>query len=193
MRLDSQAKHGALASAAAVLVLIGGPGADLAAAASPAAGDADVLAQDFSFQPPVVTIPAGGSVTWAIGTDPEQHTVTPQDAGVFEDSGQLFPGDSFTVVFGLPGSVAYYCRLHPTMTGTVEVVAAASPLPTATNTSTSSPDGSRPAPTAAVTLPSDAVAPPSDAAGGDFTPVIVAIVSLAVAGVLRLLIRRRVG
>lgn len=89
---------------------------------------ADVLVQNFSFQPPAVTIAAGGAVTWTVGTDPEQHTVTPREPGSFEGSGHLFTGDTFTVTFEQPGTVEYFCSLHPTMVGTVEVSVAPTPV-----------------------------------------------------------------
>jgi plastocyanin len=102
--------------------------ASAAFGATPPAETADVLVQNFSFQPPAVTIAAGGSVTWTVGPDPEQHTVTPREPGAFEGSGHLFTGDTFTVTFDQPGTVEYFCSLHPTMVGTVEVSAPPTPV-----------------------------------------------------------------
>jgi plastocyanin len=96
--------------------------------ATPPAAEADVLVQGFSFQPPEVTIAAGGSVTWTVGSDPEQHTVTPREAGAFTGSGQLFTGDTFTVTLDDPGTVEYFCSLHPNMVGTVEVSVPPTPV-----------------------------------------------------------------
>jgi plastocyanin len=106
--------------------------ASIVSGATQPAEQAAVLVQGFAFQPPGVTIAAGGSVTWTIGSDPEQHTVTPREAGAFEGSDQLFTGDTFTVTFDQPGAIEYFCTIHPTMVGTVEVVAASTPSPVET-------------------------------------------------------------
>ncbi|MDQ2965661.1 MAG: hypothetical protein M3R57_07410, partial [Chloroflexota bacterium] len=98
----------AIAGLALVLSL-----ASIASGATPPTADANVLVQGFSFQPPEVTIAAGGSVTWTVGSDTEQHTVTPREAGAFEGSSQLFTGDTFTVTFDQPGTVEYFCSVHP--------------------------------------------------------------------------------
>lgn len=164
-----------LAAAALILLLV-----------SPAAGavpspTAAVLVQGFSFQPPAVSIVAGGSVTWTIGTDPEQHTVTPREQGAFEGSGQLFTGDTFTVTFDQPAVVEYFCSLHPNMVGTVEVAAPAATatpgaLPTASPTVSSEP--AEPAPT-------------GETAPDPTLLVLAAVVGLGVIALLALLARRR--
>lgn len=101
------------------------PGIALAASASPGADDASVVVEDFAFAPEVLTIPIGGAVTWTVGSDPEQHTVTPTDESTFDDSGPLFTGDTFSVRFERAGTFAYLCTFHPFMTGTITVVEAA--------------------------------------------------------------------
>ncbi len=93
--------------------------------------EARVAVQDFAFAPAIVTITAGTSVVWEVRDDPEQHTVTPVEAGSFAGSGQLFAGDDYALRFTDPGSYDYVCSLHPFMTGTVIVEAVATTALTA--------------------------------------------------------------
>jgi plastocyanin len=54
-------------------------------------------------------------VTWT-NDDGTTHTV------IFSDSSQtLNNGASYTRKFDTPGTYAYHCNIHPSMTGTVEV------------------------------------------------------------------------
>ena len=150
--------------------------ASAAAAATPPPETAHVLVQAFSFQPPAVTIGAGGAVTWTVGTDPEQHTVTPREPGAFEGSNQLFTGDTFTVTFDRAGSFEYFCSLHPNMVASVEVT-----IPEATQP---------PSPTTAPTpTPPPAAVPSASETAPDLTLVVVA--AAAVLAVVVLLARRR--
>ncbi len=114
-------------------------GAASAAAAAPATapGQSGVSIVDFAFTPPTVRIRAGDTVAWA-NRGQAPHTVTSRD-GSF-DSGILEPGATFRRVFAKEGSFAYACAVHPNMTGTVLVGAAARPAesspPTAAATQT---------------------------------------------------------
>ncbi len=165
-------------SAVAALGLILGL-ASTASGATPPAETAAVLVQGFSFQPPEVTIAAGGNVTWTVGTDPEQHTVTPREAGAFEGSGQLFTGDTFTVTFEDAGTVEYFCSLHPNMVGTVEVSVPATPAASI--------------PTRAPTASPGAAAPPPTAETAPTAPLLVvaAVVVLGLVALVAWLARRR--
>jgi plastocyanin len=81
----------------------------------PAPSSANVTIQSFAFNPQVVKIAAGGSVTWT-NQDGTTHTVT------FSDSTQtLSNGASYTRKFDTAGTFTYHCSIHPSMTGTVEV------------------------------------------------------------------------
>ena len=88
---------------------------------------------DFAFQPDTITVNVGDTVTWT-NNGPSAHTTT-SSTGVW-NSGPLFPSQSFSVTFNTAGSFPYLCTIHPTMQGTVNVVAA--PAPTATLTITPS-------------------------------------------------------
>jgi hypothetical protein len=68
-------------------------------------------------------------VTWH-NTNLVPHTATALD-GAF-DSGRIEGGASFSYTFTTPGTFAYMCTIHPTMKGTVVVLApGATPPPAA--------------------------------------------------------------
>jgi plastocyanin len=77
------------------------------------------------YNPSPLTIPAGTTVTW-INNDNTGHTVTEGNPSGNTppngfDSGIIAPGKTFTHTFDKPGTVQYYCTLHPTMLGEVVV------------------------------------------------------------------------
>jgi plastocyanin len=81
---------------------------------------AEVEMDDFEFVPATVTIEAGGKVIWK-NRDSDEHTATLRD-GSF-DTGPLAEDKLKAQTFKQAGTYAYYCAIHPEMTGTVEVVA----------------------------------------------------------------------
>jgi plastocyanin len=91
------------------------------AAASPASTDLEVSIVSRAYQPATLTVTAGQTVTWT------NHALTPHTVtavgGQF-DSGRIDPGESFTVTFATPGTFAYTCTIHPSMHGSVVVLAA---------------------------------------------------------------------
>jgi plastocyanin len=108
----------ALAIAATALALL------VLTAGSTAATDGSVSIVFRSYQPALLSVEAGATVTWKNnGLTP--HTVT-ADGGQF-DSGRMNAGTSFSVTFNTPGSFAYSCTIHPTMHGTVIVRPAGAP------------------------------------------------------------------
>lgn len=80
---------------------------------------APVMIQNFAFNPPVIQIQAGQSVTW-INQDAAAHTAT------LDDGSQTTPlfaqGESATLRFSNPGTYTYHCTPHSWMTGTVVVI-----------------------------------------------------------------------
>ncbi|MDQ3043551.1 MAG: plastocyanin/azurin family copper-binding protein [Chloroflexota bacterium] len=74
---------------------------------------------DWVFDPALVEVPAGATVTWVNDTD-TSHTVMGRDLA-FADSGPLEPGESFSQIFTVPGTYVYICGPHPNMTGTIVV------------------------------------------------------------------------
>lgn len=77
------------------------------------------------YNPSPLTVHVGTTVTWT-NNDHTGHTVTEGNpsgntpANGF-DSGILAPGKTFTHTFSSPGTIQYYCTLHPTMLGEVIV------------------------------------------------------------------------
>jgi plastocyanin len=74
--------------------------------------------KNFSFSPASLTVKAGDTVTWT-NNDTATHTVTADDNSF--TSSDLAPGASFKHTFAKPGTVAYHCSIHPSMTATVVV------------------------------------------------------------------------
>ena len=104
-----------IATALAVMLL----GAAFAVAAQPApAADAEVEIDQFAFVPQRITVL---TVTW-INEDDTPHTVA-SSSKLFK-SKALDTRDRFSFTFTMPGTYAYFCSLHPHMTGTVVVEAA---------------------------------------------------------------------
>ena len=110
----------------------------------PSTPTVDVEMQDYVFAPASVEIEVGTTVRWT-NRGQAPHTATADD-GSF-DTGQIAFGASAGHVFASAGTFTYLCTLHPDMRGTITVVAAASPAPTAEpTTEPSEPAPSEPAP-----------------------------------------------
>lgn len=106
----------ALAAAALILNVIALPPAR--------AADKHVIVKvaNFTYSPNVITVSPDTTVTW-INHDDIPHTVT-ATAKAFR-SRALDTDDTFTFTFTKPGDYAYFCSLHPQMTGEVVVRPAA--------------------------------------------------------------------
>jgi plastocyanin len=80
---------------------------------------------DKPYMPGLITIKIGDKVGW-INTDEEVHTVTSgfensTDKGKQFDSGLLNTNQTFEHTFDKAGTYNYFCTVHPTMTGVVNV------------------------------------------------------------------------
>ena len=84
----------------------------------PGTGTVAASIVDFVFAPANLTVPQGSTVRWT-NADSAAHTVT-EDGGAF-GSPTLGDGDTFRHTFTTPGTFAYHCAIHPSMTGTVTV------------------------------------------------------------------------
>jgi plastocyanin len=99
---------------------------------TPPAGaqSASVQMSNYAFVPATQSIPAGAVITW-INQDNTSHTSTSDvNAGVSWNSPSLAPGQAFTQRFDSPGIYTYHCSIHPTMHGTIIVLAQSAPSPT---------------------------------------------------------------
>lgn len=74
---------------------------------------------EFTYEPDPVVVQAGGKVIWQ-NEDTAPHTATADD-GSF-DTGVIEKGKLGSATFKEPGTFTYFCEIHPTMHGTVEVV-----------------------------------------------------------------------
>ena len=74
---------------------------------------------EFTYQPDPVVVQTGGKVIWQ-NQDTAPHTATADD-GSF-DTGTIEKGKLGSATFKEPGTFTYFCEIHPTMHGTVEVV-----------------------------------------------------------------------
>jgi plastocyanin len=76
---------------------------------------------DDAFVPEADTVTVGDSVRWT-NNGAEPHTTT-SDAKSAWDSDTLYPGESFTFQLDSAGSYPYHSKFHPSMTGTIVVLA----------------------------------------------------------------------
>jgi plastocyanin len=74
---------------------------------------------DFAYDPDPVQVETGGKVIWQT-MDSAPHTATADD-GSF-DTGTLEEGKLKSETFKKAGTYTYFCAIHPTMHGTVEVI-----------------------------------------------------------------------
>jgi plastocyanin len=74
---------------------------------------------EFTYEPDPVVVQVGGKVIWQ-NEDTAPHTATADD-GSF-DTGTLERGKIKSETFKEAGTFPYFCEVHPTMHGTVEVV-----------------------------------------------------------------------
>jgi plastocyanin len=128
---------------------------------------------DFEFNPRTTQIEVGDGVTWVNGTD-RKHTVTSDPGKDSFDSDEISANDGqgadphYERRFNSPGTYVYRCKIHPKMTGVVEVRdPAATTTTTAPTTTTSAPTTTTTAPTTTTTEPptttSTALRPPAAA------------------------------
>lgn len=105
----------------------------------PAAGPVTrhVSIANYQYAPSTVTVNSGDTVEWDWTGADKNHSVT--SVGGLLESLESHLGTAVSAILGAPpagsyshtfnnvGSYAYYCRVHPDMTGTVKVVASGAP------------------------------------------------------------------
>lgn len=102
-----------LSAVAAILLLFV---ASTARAAAPQ--PVTIRIDNFTFAPAAISVPAGTTVTWTNGDD-IPHSVVAVDKSF--RSKALDTGDSYSQTLSQPGTVDYFCGLHPHMTGRITV------------------------------------------------------------------------
>jgi len=83
------------------------------------AGTTTVTIDNYNFEPAVVTVHPGDTVTWT-NHDSIPHTATALDGKSF-DSGAIDPGARWSFTFPKAGDYGYRCAIHPDMRGMVIV------------------------------------------------------------------------
>ncbi len=73
---------------------------------------------NMSFSPATLSVPVGTTVVWT-NDDVVTHTVTSNTSAF--DSGNLTPGNKFSMTFTSAGTYAYHCKIHAYMTGSIVV------------------------------------------------------------------------
>jgi plastocyanin len=79
-----------------------------------------VRIDNFTYEPKELQISVGTTVTWQ-NADDVPHTATSKDELQTFDSGPLDTDEKFSFTFSKPGTYAYYCKVHPHMTGVINV------------------------------------------------------------------------
>ena len=79
--------------------------------------DATIVIVDFSFGEPL-TVPVGTTVT-IINNDSAPHTLTADDDSF--DTGNIDIGGQTQLTFDTPGTFAFHCNIHTSMTGSITV------------------------------------------------------------------------
>jgi plastocyanin len=80
----------------------------------------EVKIDNFTFDPPTLTIAAGTKVTW-VNRDDVPHTATSTAKPKRFNSGTLDTDQQFSHVFTESGTYDYFCAVHPKMTGRIIV------------------------------------------------------------------------
>ena len=89
------------------------------AAAGDLKGKYTVKIDNFSFGPTTLAVPVGATVTW-MNQDDVPHTIVSTD-GKDIKSPVLDTDQEFSHAFAKAGTYAYYCSIHPKMTGKIIV------------------------------------------------------------------------
>ena len=94
------------------LIVAGGPPSAETGATIP------VSIQNFAFEPSTIAARAGDTIVFT-NNDNATHTVTQSPAGSGFQSDPIAPGTTYTLTIDEPGTYAFFCELHPSMTGTI--------------------------------------------------------------------------
>jgi plastocyanin len=97
----------------------GGGAGEAACTPSTETGTVTATIADFAFSPATITAKVGDVITWQ-NDDSAGHTATlTSDAACTTPT--IAAGSSGSLQFNVAGSYDYFCKIHPTMTGKIEV------------------------------------------------------------------------
>lgn len=120
MRQQVKALAGALFSGAATLFAMTPAAWPVGSAIAASPVPPLVHIANFTFAQATITVRPGSTVSW-VNDDDIPHTVVAADKSF--KSKVLDTGERFSFTFAKPGQFAYFCSLHPHMTGKVIVKA----------------------------------------------------------------------
>jgi plastocyanin len=83
-------------------------------------GPARVVMRSLAFTPTTVRAKVGQRILWS-NQDSSPHNVTHVSGPKFTSSRTLPPGAKFSLELTRPGTIHYFCSLHPWMTATIVV------------------------------------------------------------------------
>ncbi|CAB3792276.1 plastocyanin/azurin family copper-binding protein [Pararobbsia alpina] len=107
-------------SACAALICCAAVSMAPAARADGPPSTATVVIGNFSFNPPRLSIPVGTTVVWQ-NEDDMPHTIVNDAAPREFKSPPIDSGEHFSWTFSKAGTYAYFCSVHPRMTGVITV------------------------------------------------------------------------
>lgn len=84
---------------------------------SPDVANNKIMINHFVFEPKEITVSAGTKVVWSHNDNVAHDVISP---GLFK-SQVMERGGEFNFTFDKAGEYAYYCSLHPSMTGKIIV------------------------------------------------------------------------
>ncbi len=121
----TQASLAALVLCAPLVTAGCGSGSQAATPAGPSTGAAGgtvhVVMQSLAFNPATIAARVGQYVTWT-QEDSSPHNVTYVSGPRFESSQNLIrQGSTFSLRLTEPGTIRYYCTIHPWMKATIVV------------------------------------------------------------------------
>jgi plastocyanin len=99
---------------------VSGGGSATTAAAGDSAAGGTIVAKDIAYNPTEITVKVGDTITFK-NEDGFAHTFTADD-GAF-DSGNVDGGGEFQFTPDAAGSIAFHCKIHSNMKGTITVEA----------------------------------------------------------------------
>jgi plastocyanin len=126
-------RHGGLGALVLALVVVTGCTTEPTAGATPAPTDppaaaacstatgpatTEVSIAGFAFDPGTARARVGDAIAWT-NSDGAPHTVTLDDGECTTPS--IGRGETAFLGFSVPGTYRYHCRIHPDMTGRIEI------------------------------------------------------------------------
>ncbi len=82
------------------------------------AGGTTITAEGFAFNPATLQVPSGETTLTITNNDGATHTFTLDDGSADQE---VPAGESIEVTVNITASTGFHCKIHPSMTGTLEV------------------------------------------------------------------------